>query len=136
MTVAKYTSGYFRNTPESLLISPSHAARSNAAAGCTSPMCVCGFSLEKSGDLSSSSARTAVLVRTFSNDGTARLYSRSVSSHKTRAMASWSFPSGRLPEFTPLGRLCPCVLSSSGKPTRMFTSAKRLWATVSVSRLP
>ena len=35
-----------------------------------------------------------------------------------------------------LGRLCPCVLSSSGTPTRIFTSAKRLCETVSVSRLP
>ena len=107
MTVAKYTPGYFRNVPESLLISPSHAARSNGAAGSASPMCVWGFSFEKSGDLSSSSARTAVFVRTLSSEGTARLYSRSVSSHSTRAIASGSFPSGRLPEFTPLGRLCP-----------------------------
>src|SRR5207244_6962534 len=89
----KYTSGYFRNAPDNLLISPSHAARSNGPAVGASSMCVCGFSFEKSGDLSSSSARTAVFVRTFNSVGTARLYSRSVSSHSTRAMASASFPS-------------------------------------------
>ena len=99
-------------------------------------MCVCGFSFEKSGDLSSSSARTAVFVRTFSSVGTARLYSRSVSSHNTLEIASASFPSGKLPEFTPLGRLCPCVLSNSGVPTRMVTSANRLCAALLVSKLP
>jgi len=43
-------------------------------------------------------------------------------------VAGHSFPSGKLPEVTPLGRLCPCVLSNSGPPTRMLTSAKRLCA--------
>src|SRR5437667_393732 len=56
--------------------------------GAAGTMCVCGDSLEKSGDLSSSSARTAVFVLTFRNAGAARLYSRSVSSHNTRAKAA------------------------------------------------
>src|SRR5438309_2079074 len=61
MTLAKYTSGYLRQVAERRLISLSHEARSKGAA-VASPICVSGFSLEKSGDLSSSSARTAVLV--------------------------------------------------------------------------
>src|SRR5271165_4009762 len=87
-TSAKYTSGYLRNSAERRLISSDHAAWSKGGGGLALPMCVVGDSLEKSGDLSSSSARTALLVRTFKSAGAARLYSRSVNSHRTRCKAS------------------------------------------------
>src|SRR3984893_18313948 len=65
VTEPKYTSEYLRNAPDSRRTSPSQAARSNPGTVSGSPVCVCGASLEKSGDLSSSSARTALLVLTF-----------------------------------------------------------------------
>jgi len=92
------------------------------------------FSFSKSGELVFFFARTPCSCATFSSEGTARCYSRSVSSHNTRAIASASFRAAGS-EFTPLGRsvraCCP-----ARTPTRIFTSAKRLCATVSVSRLP
>src|SRR5712671_4106927 len=112
------------------------AVRSKACGLRASPACFCGASLEKSGDLSSSSARTAVLVLTLRYAGAARLYSRSVSSQRTREMASGSSPSGSVPEVMPLERLWPCVLSRAAEPTRITTSAWRRWMAASVSKLP
>src|SRR5580693_10053296 len=100
-------SGYLRKTADRRRISPCQEERSKAGGGVTLPRCVSGVSLEKSGDLSSSSARTAVFVLTFRNAGAARLYSRSVNSHSTRAIASGSLPSGKVPEVIPVERLWP-----------------------------
>src|ERR1700676_1677506 len=102
-TVAEYTFGYFGNAHDRRRISPPQAERSKAGGGVTLPRCVSGVSLEKSGDLSSSSARTAVFVLTFRNAGAARLYSRSVSSPSTRLIASWSSPIGNVPDVIPVG---------------------------------
>ena len=136
VTEAKYTSEYLRKVPDKRRISPSHAARSNPGTISASPVCVCGVSLEKSGDLSSSSARTAVLVFTLRYAGAARLYSRSVSSHSTRATASGSSSSGKRAGGHAAGAALTVGVIQRGGPTRMVTSAWRRRRPASVSKLP
>ena len=51
-------------------------------------------------------------------------------------MASGSLFKGRAPDMMPEPRLCPCVLSRAAEPTRMITSAPRLWASEDTIKLP
>src|SRR5258708_26543500 len=99
-------------------------------------ICICGASREKSGDLSSSAACTAVLLTTLEYAGDARRYSRLVISHNVREMASRSSANGSGPEVIPDERFSLCVLSSTGLPTRIVTSAQRRFVALDVTIVP